>query len=69
MTNKEQITRNIGLTFDWVNQLIDNPEELKNLPDNFKVEFVEKDFPKVEKDKNAEKNTKFVKVRNQFELT
>ncbi|GHT54031.1 hypothetical protein AGMMS49982_18050 [Bacteroidia bacterium] len=47
MTHKEKVTRNIGLTFDFVNYLLDNESEIDKLPDNFKVEFKEKDFPKL----------------------
>ncbi|OQX81727.1 MAG: hypothetical protein B6D61_00235 [Bacteroidetes bacterium 4484_249] len=72
MTNKEFANRNIGLTFDFVNYLIDNPEILVDLPDKFKLEFIEKDFSKIEKKRKEEtisKTTKkYVKVRNQFEL-
>ena len=50
MTNKETIERNIGLTFDFVNRLIDNPEIIDTLPDNFKIDFIEEDFPNVEKE-------------------
>jgi len=68
MTNKETIGRNIGLTFDFVNHLIDNKSELEKLPDNFTVEFVEKDFPKLQSScqevSNAKK--KFVQVKNSF---
>ena len=28
MTNKENVERNIGLTFDLVNHMIDNPDSL-----------------------------------------
>ena len=49
MTNKETIERNVGLTFDFVNYLIDKPDVAEGLPDNFKLEFVEKDFPKIER--------------------
>jgi hypothetical protein len=48
MTNKETIERNIGLTFDFVNHLIDNGADLEKLPEEFTVEFVEKDFPKLQ---------------------
>ena len=73
MTKKEIIERNIGLTFDFVSYLIDQPKVTDNLPDNFELEFIEKDFPKI--DKNQEENNnygikkKFVRVRNNFELT
>ncbi len=49
MTNKETVERNIGLTFDFVNHLIDKPNLVENLPENFDLEFIEKDFPNVEK--------------------
>jgi hypothetical protein len=72
MTNKETVERNIGLTFDFVNYLIDNSLITKNLPDNFKLEFIEKDFPNIEKnikiDKNSEVTMKYVRVRNTFEF-
>jgi len=47
MTKKESVRRNIGLTFDFVNYLIDNPAVTDKLPENFKLEFVEKDFPNI----------------------
>jgi len=71
MTNKETIARNIGLTFDFVNHLIDNGSDLERLPDNFIVEFVEKDFPKVQRKESANQEIpnakrKFVQVKNSF---
>ena len=72
MTNKEAIERNIGLTFDFVNYLIDNPMDIGNLPGNFKLEFVEKDFPNIEKKEPLQAGSNFsrklVRVRNTFEL-
>ncbi|MFA4853114.1 MAG: hypothetical protein WC599_11400 [Bacteroidales bacterium] len=72
MTNKESVERNIGLTFDFVNYLIDNPSINEDLPDNFKLEFIEKDFPNIEKKEELEKDSKitlkYVRVRNTFEL-
>jgi len=72
MTHKETIERNIGLTFDFVNYLIENKGEIDKLPDNFKLEFIEKDFSKVEH-KQLQTTTpslqnKFVRVRNSFEV-
>ena len=67
MTNKEAIERNIGLTFDFVNHLIDNKSDLEKLPDSFTIEFVEKDFPKRQRRHSANKaNRKFVQVKNSF---
>jgi hypothetical protein len=72
MTNKETVERNIGLTFDFVNHLIDNPTIAEDLPDDFKLEFIEKDFPNIEKKEQLEPDLlakrRFVRVRNSFEL-
>ncbi len=71
MTHKETIERNIGLTFDFVNHLIDNKQEVDKLPDNFNLEFIEKDFSKIEH-KQIQNTTssnlqqKYVRVRNSF---
>ena len=72
MTHKETVERNIGLTFDYVNYLIDNKDELEKLPDNFKLEFIEKDFVKIEH-KQLQTTTptlqnKYVRVRNSFDV-
>ena len=72
MTNKETIERNIGLTFDFVNHLIDNPNLVEDLPENFTLEFIEKDFPNVEKkqqEKESKIKRKYVRVRNSFEFS
>ena len=68
MTNKETIERNISLTFDFVNHLIDNKSDLEKLPDDFVVEFVEKDFPKLQRRQSVNPNIrrKFVQVKNSF---
>ncbi|GBD88491.1 hypothetical protein BMS3Abin03_02427 [bacterium BMS3Abin03] len=66
MTNKEKINRNIGLTFDFIKYLIDNPNKIKELPDSFEVEFIEKDFVLTNSIKGKRK--KLVKVKNNFEL-
>jgi hypothetical protein len=72
MTNKETVERNIGLSFDFVNHLIDNPNLAENLPENFKLDFIEKDFPNVEKkqeEQGSKIKRKYVRVRNSFEFS
>ena len=73
MTHKETINRNIGLTFDFVNYLMDNKEEVEKLPDNFNLEFIEKDFSKIEHNqeqisKTTTLNKKYVRVKNSFDV-
>lgn len=67
MTNKEYTDRNIGLTFDFLRQVIKDPSFLDNIPNGSIIDFVEKDFTKLEYPKSVKPN-KFIKVRNQFEL-
>jgi hypothetical protein len=72
MTNKETVERNIGLSFDFVNHLIDNPNLAENLLENFKLDFIEKDFPNVEKkqeEQGSKIKRKYVRVRNSFEFS
>ncbi|HPR57276.1 MAG TPA: hypothetical protein PK915_02770 [Bacteroidales bacterium] len=48
MKNKESVERNFGLTYDFVNQLIEKPEAIDDFPVEFNLKFIEKDFPNVE---------------------
>ena len=72
MTHKETVNRNIGLTFDFVNYLLDNESEIEKLPENFKLEFREKDFPKLERQRKYPPaqgmGKKYVRVKNMFEV-
>jgi hypothetical protein len=49
MTKKEIINRNIGLTFDFLRQVVKDPALLDKVPNGSTLEFVEKDFAKIEK--------------------
>lgn len=66
MTKKEKINRNIGLTFDFLRQVADNPGIIDKIPDGSILEFVEKDFPVVENAKRKSKR-KYLKVTSQLE--
>ena len=72
MTNKEHVNRNIGLTFDFVHSLMENPKLIDQLPEKFRLEFIEKDFSQMDSDQKEKHNDqlikKFVKVRNKFEM-
>ena len=67
MTNKEIVNRNIGLTFDLIRKIIENPDLADKIPDNSMIEFVEKDFEV--KRKSYAKNSKFFKVKNEIEIS
>jgi predicted adenine nucleotide alpha hydrolase (AANH) superfamily ATPase len=72
MTHKETIERNIGLTFDFVNYLIDNKSEVEKLPDNFNLKFIEKDFSKRQSLQKISKKPylqeRYVRVKNSFAM-
>ena len=72
MTHKETVERNIGLTFDFVNYLIDNKSEVEKLPDNFNLKFIEKDFPRRQFLQRESRKTilqeRYVRVKNTFAM-
>ena len=67
MTNKETVNRNIGLTFDFARQIVEDPGMIGNLKDNAVIEFLQKDYPVKEKAKQV-KTDSFIKVKRNFEL-
>ena len=66
MTNKEIVNRNIGLTFDLIRKIIENPDLADKIPDKSVIEFVEKDFEV--KKKSYSRNSKLIKVKNEIEI-
>ncbi len=45
MTKKEYVNRNIGLTFDFIQQVVDHPEILEAIPNGAELDFIDKDMP------------------------
>ncbi len=69
MTKKETINRNIGLAFDLLKEINKNPALLNKIPKTAVVEFVEKDFPKKETANSQKGKRKYIRVKNEFEVT
>jgi hypothetical protein len=67
MNNKEYTERNIGLTFDFIRQISHDPSILKSIPDGAIIEFIDKDYSKIEYPQSVKPNS-YIKVKNQFEL-
>ncbi len=67
MTNKETVNRNVGLSFDFIRQIVRNPEMMDKIENNSTIEFLQKDYPEREKTKQVIAN-KFIKVKRNFEL-
>ena len=51
MTNEEVVTRNIGLAFDFLRYVMDNPQILDDIPDRAELELLAPDVPIPEKGK------------------
>ena len=67
MTKKEYIERNIGMTFDFIKQLIDHPEAIESIPDGAELDFIDKDMLiKIKEDTNGGKVARY-KVEHVFE--
>jgi len=45
MTNKETVNRNVGLSFDFIRQIVRNPEMIDKIENNSTIEFLQKDYP------------------------
>ncbi len=67
MTNKETINRNLGLSFDFIRQIVENPEMISEIKNNSTIEFLQKDYPERENTKRIIAD-KFVKVKRNFEM-
>lgn len=67
MTNKETVNRNVGLSFDFIKQIVKNPEMIDKIENNSTIEFLQKDYPEREKTKRIIAD-KFIKVKRNFEM-
>ncbi|MBI5234603.1 MAG: hypothetical protein HY880_09635 [Deltaproteobacteria bacterium] len=45
MTKKEIVSRNIGMTFDFIRQMVDNPSAIESIPNGAELNFVGADLP------------------------
>jgi hypothetical protein len=68
MTNKETVDRNIGLTFDFLRQVVNDPSILDNLPDKTVIEFIDNEVTIAEKANTVNKPNKYIRVKRQFEV-
>ncbi|MBI4690664.1 MAG: hypothetical protein HY754_10435 [Nitrospirae bacterium] len=66
MTKKEYATRNIGMTFDFIRHVIDNPAILDTVPDHAELDFIDKDMPFKEKEEIKRKKVARYKVGHVF---
>ena len=67
MTKKEYIERNVGVTFDFVQHVIDHPELIDSIPDGAELDFIDKDMPAKTKRQVKTKTVMRYKVQHTFE--
>jgi hypothetical protein len=46
MKKDEIVKKNISLTFDFMRNIVDNPDILSAIPDGSEVDFIETDLPR-----------------------
>lgn len=66
MTNKEIVNRNIGLSFDFLKQIVRNPAILESIKNNSVIEFLQKDYPEKES-VNKSNPDHYFKIKREFE--
>jgi len=66
MTNKETVEQNIGLTFEFLKEIVKHPEIIDTIQESSVIEFVQKDM-NVKERNGLKKPTKYVKVTRQFQ--
>ena len=68
MTNREQIQRDIAVAFDFVEQIIDNPELTDKIPEGSIITFIDEENNKRERYSSKTTQKKYVKVKRHFEV-
>jgi hypothetical protein len=68
MTKKEVVSQNIGLTFDFIKEIVRKPEILSSVSPGSAIEFVQKDVSIHEHGNNGNRR-KFVRVKRLFDVT
>lgn len=67
MTKKEFAERNIGMTFDFIRQIVAEPALAASMTDGAEIAFVDKDAPASVKESPRGKHVMRYKVEHVFE--
>ncbi len=68
MKNKEKIERDLAIGMDFVENIIQNPELLDDIPDGTTISFLDSTTRKTETNKEQNLNRKYVRVNRKFQL-
>lgn len=66
MTKKEYAERNIGMTFDFIRQILENLDVLDTIPEGAELDFIDKDMPFKAKEILKKRNVARYKVAHVF---
>ena len=66
MTKKDCAERNIGMTFDFIRQILEIPDILDTIPDGAELDFIDKDMPFKAKEILKKKKVARYKVAHVF---
>ena len=66
--NKKQIQRDIAVAFDFIEQVIDNPDLIEKIPEGSAISFIDDENKKAEKQASQLPSKKYVKVKRHIEL-
>jgi len=67
MTKKEMAERNIGMTFDFVRQVVNNPQLAETISNGAEIAFIDKDMPTKSKGTLKSRKVTRYKVEHIFE--
>jgi len=67
MTKKEFADRNIGMTFDFIRQVVAEPSLAASMTDGSEIAFIDKDAPVTRKESRRGKHVMRYKVEHVFE--
>lgn len=68
MQNKEKIERDLAIGLDFVENILQNPDMLDEIPNGTTISFLDRDMPNIERIKEDSIKRKYVKVKRNFEL-
>lgn len=67
MTKKETAERNIGMTFDFIRQVVEDPALAKSIVDGAEIDFIDKDMPVKGREFHKGRRVSRYKVEHVFE--
>lgn len=67
MTKKEFADRNIGMTFDFIRQVVAEPSLDESVTDGAEIDFIDKDVPVTRKENARGKQIMRYKLEHVFE--